>query len=56
MQTVFKQFGGSGHGGSVADDVEYQLHQRLEKLYISTRTAKVRLRSPLLILSLLRFS
>ncbi|CAM8901578.1 unnamed protein product [Rhodiola kirilowii] len=39
-KTVFKQFGAGGHGGSVADEAEYQLHQRLEKLYISTRTAK----------------
>uniref|UniRef100_A0A7N0T1P5 SH3 domain-containing protein n=1 Tax=Kalanchoe fedtschenkoi TaxID=63787 RepID=A0A7N0T1P5_KALFE len=43
QQAVFKQFGAGGHGGSdstVTDEAEYQLHQRLERLYISTRTAK----------------
>lgn len=41
QQAVFKQFG--GYGGSdnvVPDDVEFQQHQKLEKLYISTRAAK----------------
>ncbi|EPS66080.1 hypothetical protein M569_08697 [Genlisea aurea] len=41
QQAVMKQFG--AYGGSdnvVADDAEIQQHQRLEKLYISTRSAK----------------
>ncbi|KAJ0447862.1 putative nucleotidyltransferase, Ribonuclease H [Helianthus annuus] len=40
---VFKQFGGGGYGGSdnvVTDEAELKLHQKLEKLYISTRAAK----------------
>uniref|UniRef100_I1LJ78 SH3 domain-containing protein n=1 Tax=Glycine max TaxID=3847 RepID=I1LJ78_SOYBN len=43
QQAVLKQFGGGGYGGSdnvVTDGVELQLHQRLEKLYISTRAGK----------------
>lgn len=43
QQAVFKQFGGGGYGGSdnvVTDEAELQLHQKLEKLYISTRAAK----------------
>ncbi|CAM8937806.1 unnamed protein product [Rhodiola kirilowii] len=43
QQAVFKQFGAGGYGGPdsvVTDDAEFQLHQRLERLYISTRTAK----------------
>lgn len=42
-QAVLKQFSG-GLGGSdnlTTDDNELQLHQKLEKLYISTRAAKV---------------
>ncbi|KAA8537560.1 hypothetical protein F0562_027168 [Nyssa sinensis] len=42
QQAVFKQFAG-GLGGSdniVTDEVELQNHQKLEKLYISTRTGK----------------
>ncbi|PWA76085.1 SH3 domain-containing protein [Artemisia annua] len=42
-QAVFKQFGGGGYGGSdnvVTDEAEFKLHQKLEKLYISTRAAK----------------
>ncbi|KAH6780101.1 SH3 domain-containing protein [Perilla frutescens var. hirtella] len=41
QQAVLKQFG--GYGGSdnvVPDDAEFQQHQKLEKLYISTRAAK----------------
>ncbi|KAJ4967501.1 hypothetical protein NE237_019350 [Protea cynaroides] len=43
QQAVFKQFGGGGYGGSdnlVTDEAELQQHQKLEKLYISTRAAK----------------
>ncbi|KAI3745108.1 hypothetical protein L1987_58210 [Smallanthus sonchifolius] len=43
QQAVFKQFGGGGYGGSdnvVTDEAELKLHQKLEKLYISTRAAK----------------
>ncbi|XP_010263868.1 PREDICTED: SH3 domain-containing protein 2-like isoform X2 [Nelumbo nucifera] len=42
QQAVFKQFGG-GYGGSdniVTDEAELQQHQKLEKLYISTRAGK----------------
>ncbi|KAK9051958.1 hypothetical protein SSX86_028586 [Deinandra increscens subsp. villosa] len=42
-QSVFKQFGGGGYGGSdnvVTDEAELKLHQKLEKLYTSTRAAK----------------
>ncbi|KAJ0228747.1 SH3 domain-containing protein 2 [Hirschfeldia incana] len=38
-QAVFKQFGG-GHGSGLSDDAELHQHQKLEKLYISTRAAK----------------
>ncbi|KAK4761221.1 hypothetical protein SAY87_006114 [Trapa incisa] len=40
---VLKQFGAGGYGGPdslAADDLELRQHQKLEKLYISTRTAK----------------
>ncbi|KAE8680033.1 Detected protein of confused Function [Hibiscus syriacus] len=43
QQAVLKQFVGGGFGGSdtvVTDEAELKQHQRLEKLYISTRTAK----------------
>ncbi|KAK1369488.1 Arfaptin domain/BAR domain/SH3 domain containing protein [Heracleum sosnowskyi] len=42
QQAVFKQFGAGGYGGSdfATDGAEFQQHQKLEKLYISTRTAK----------------
>ncbi|GAU22080.1 hypothetical protein TSUD_309840 [Trifolium subterraneum] len=43
QQAVLKQFGAGGYGGSdnmVTDEVELQQHQKLEKLYISTRAAK----------------
>ncbi|CAK9162023.1 unnamed protein product [Ilex paraguariensis] len=42
QQAVLKQFGGGGYGGSdnVTDEAELQQHQKLEKLYISTRAAK----------------
>ncbi|CAD5171616.1 unnamed protein product [Musa acuminata subsp. malaccensis] len=43
QQAVFKQFGGGGYGSSdsiFSDAAEYQQHQKLEKLYISTRAAK----------------
>ncbi|THG18935.1 hypothetical protein TEA_029284 [Camellia sinensis var. sinensis] len=42
-KAVFKQFGAGGYGGSdnvVTDEAELHQHQKLEKLYISTRTAK----------------
>ncbi|KAF5745422.1 endophilin-A1-like isoform X2 [Tripterygium wilfordii] len=43
QQAVFKQFGGGGYGGSdnmVTDEAEFHQHQKLEKLYISTRAGK----------------
>lgn len=43
LQAVLKQFVG-GYGGSdnvVTNEAEFQLYQKLEKLYISTRAAKV---------------
>ncbi|KAI9127946.1 hypothetical protein K1719_000939 [Acacia pycnantha] len=43
QQAVLKQFGAGAYGGSdsvVTDGVELQLHQKLEKLYISTRAGK----------------
>ncbi|XP_022633758.1 SH3 domain-containing protein 2 isoform X1 [Vigna radiata var. radiata] len=43
IQAVLKQFGGGGYGGSdnvATNGVELQLHQKLEKLYISTRAGK----------------
>lgn len=43
QQAVLKQFGAGGYGGSdnlVTDEAELQHHQRLEKLYISTRAGK----------------
>ncbi|XP_058098705.1 SH3 domain-containing protein 2 isoform X2 [Magnolia sinica] len=42
-KAVLKQFGGGGYGGSdgvVTDEAELQQHQKLEKLYISTRAGK----------------
>jgi len=37
-----KQFGGGyGADGAFADEAEAQQHSKLEKLYISTRAAKV---------------
>lgn len=44
LQAVFKQFG--GHGGSEfgSDNADVQQHQKLERLYISTRAGKVLLR------------
>ncbi|KAE9447334.1 hypothetical protein C3L33_20784, partial [Rhododendron williamsianum] len=43
FQAVFKQFGAGGYGSDnvVPDEAELQHHQKLEKLYISTRAAKV---------------
>jgi hypothetical protein len=44
LQAVFKQFGGSGYGSSdivSTDEPEFKRHQKLEKLYISTRAGKV---------------
>ncbi|KAL4282137.1 hypothetical protein GQ457_03G002380 [Hibiscus cannabinus] len=41
QQAVFKQFG--GYGGSdnvITDEAEFQQHQKLEKLYVSTRAGK----------------
>ncbi|CAN1173279.1 SH3 domain-containing protein 2 [Linum perenne] len=43
LQAVLKQFGASGYGGSdgvVTDEGEFHQHQKLEKLYISTRAGK----------------
>ncbi|KAL5985819.1 SH3 domain-containing protein 2 [Asimina triloba] len=43
QNAVLKQFGGGGYGGSdnvVTDEAELQQHQKLEKLYISTRAGK----------------
>ncbi|GLT30644.1 hypothetical protein SLA2020_054350 [Shorea laevis] len=43
QQAVLKQFGAGGYGGSdniITDEAELQQHQKLEKLYISTRAAK----------------
>lgn len=43
QQAVLKQFGAGGYGGSdtvLTDDAELQQHQKLEKLYISTRASK----------------
>ncbi|KAK6159521.1 hypothetical protein DH2020_006835 [Rehmannia glutinosa] len=40
QQAVLKQFGAYGGSDVVADDAELQQHQKLEKLYISTRAAK----------------
>lgn len=43
QQAVLKQFGGGGYGGSdnlVTDEAELLQHQKLEKLYISTRAGK----------------
>jgi hypothetical protein len=43
---VLNKFGAGGYGGSdnmVTDERELHLHQRLEKLYISTRAGKVSL-------------
>lgn len=45
LQAVLKQFGGGGYGSSdnvFSDEGELQQHQKLEKLYISTRAAKVK--------------
>lgn len=42
-QGVFKQFGGGGYGNSdsvIFNEAELQQHQKLEKLYISTRATK----------------
>lgn len=44
MEAVLRQFGGGGYGGSdtvITDEEELHQHQKLEKLYISTRSAKV---------------
>ncbi|KAL5706620.1 SH3 domain-containing protein 2 [Ranunculus cassubicifolius] len=43
QQAVLKQFGAGGYGVSdnvLADESEFHQHQKLEKLYISTRAAK----------------
>lgn len=43
QQAVLKQFGGGGYGGSdsvITDEAELHQHQKLEKLYISTRAGK----------------
>ncbi|XP_077231182.1 SH3 domain-containing protein 2-like [Tasmannia lanceolata] len=39
-QAVFKQFGYGGSDTVVTDEAELQQHQKLEKLYISTRAGK----------------
>ncbi|KAG2243489.1 hypothetical protein Bca52824_094659 [Brassica carinata] len=41
FKAVFKQFGGGGHGSGLSDNAELHQHQKLEKLYISTRAAKI---------------
>lgn len=41
VKAVFKQFGGGGYGSGLSDEAELNQHQKLEKLYISTRAAKV---------------
>ncbi|PKI38565.1 hypothetical protein CRG98_040998 [Punica granatum] len=43
QQAVLKQFGAGGYGGSdglATDEQQFQQHQKLEKLYISTRAGK----------------
>ncbi|XP_022725594.1 SH3 domain-containing protein 2-like [Durio zibethinus] len=43
QQAVLKQFGAGGYGGPdnvITDEAELQQHQKLEKLYISTRAGK----------------
>ncbi|KAJ3682166.1 hypothetical protein LUZ60_014739 [Juncus effusus] len=40
QQNVLKQFGHGGSDGAFTDEAEIQLHQRLEKLFTSTRSAK----------------
>ncbi|KAK2978279.1 hypothetical protein RJ640_017130 [Escallonia rubra] len=43
QQAVLKQFGAGGYGGSdgvITDEAELHHHQKLERLYISTRAAK----------------
>lgn len=43
QHAVLKQFGGSGYGSSdmvITDEAELKQHQKLERLYISTRTGK----------------
>lgn len=43
QQAVLKQFGAGGYGGSdnvVTDEAELMQHQKLERLYISTRAGK----------------
>ncbi|KAE8686552.1 squalene synthase isoform X1 [Hibiscus syriacus] len=41
QQAVFKQFGGYvGSDNVVTDEAEFQQHQKLEKLYVSTRAGK----------------
>ncbi|KAH8498214.1 hypothetical protein H0E87_017226 [Populus deltoides] len=43
QQAVLKQFGAGGYGGSdtlVTDEAELHQHQKLERLYISTRAGK----------------
>ena len=43
-QAVLKQFSGGGYGSPdnvLTDESELQQHQKLEKLYISTRAGKV---------------
>lgn len=41
LQGVFKQFGYGNSDNAFTDESEVKLHQRLEKLYLSTRAAKV---------------
>eukprot|EP01018_Ginkgo_biloba_P020912 Gb_02977 [translate_table: standard] len=43
QHAVLNKFGGSGYGGSdmvITDEAELQQHQKLERLYISTRAGK----------------
>ena len=41
LQGVFKHFGYGNSDNAFTDESEVKLHQRLEKLYLSTRAAKV---------------
>ncbi|XP_051137538.1 SH3 domain-containing protein 1 [Andrographis paniculata] len=40
QQTILRQLGQLGHGGIMIDEGDVQLHQQLQNLYRSTRTAK----------------
>ncbi|KAH6760813.1 hypothetical protein C2S53_011210 [Perilla frutescens var. hirtella] len=40
QQAILRQLGQLGHGGLMIDDADIELHQQLQNLYKSTRTAK----------------